>query len=62
MGFVESAYNKYFENGELEVSRGFWGDETLTLAAGSFYFGLGASFRIGFDFVQFCKDIDELLG
>ena len=61
LGYVESVYNKYFIEGPLEVSSGFYGDETLTLFSTSLYAGIGGHIRIGFDVVGFWEQSKQIL-
>ena len=60
VGFVESIFNKDFEAGTSEISKGFWGDESLTIASVSFYRVIGCHVRLGFDVVTFCQEWDSL--
>jgi RHS repeat-associated protein len=60
IGFTEYAF---MQNGKTifdEISKGFYQDETLTIASGTFYVGGGGSFRIGFDIEQFCYDMWDI--
>ena len=60
VGFVESVYNKNFQLGEMEVSLGFYGDESITVFSRAKYCGLGGHFRIGFDTAYFFGELNRL--
>ena len=53
-------YNKFFVVGPLEVSSGFYDDETLTLVSTSLYAGIGGHIRIGFDIVNFLDESKQI--
>lgn len=46
--------------GPLEVSSGFYDDETLTLVSTSLYAGIGGHIRIGFDIVNFLDESKQI--
>ena len=59
-------FNEYIftENGAQTVYQndsGFYADETLTIVSIAIYPLVGFSARIGFDVVQFCKDLDSVI-
>ena len=55
-GYVETIYNEAFKAGTLEANKGFWGDESGTIASASVYIGVGGHIRLGFDVVTFCQE------
>ena len=60
-GFTEYAFNKDFKPGPIEVSKGFYGDDTYTIFSAAGYLGIGGSIRIGFDIIQFGYDVAEII-
>ena len=45
-----------------EENAGFFADKTWTIYNASIYPTAGFSVRIGFDIIQFCKDLDRIFG
>ena len=42
------------------VNSGFYPDDSLSILEGSAYFIAGGSFRIGFDIIQFCENVNSI--
>ena len=61
LGYIEGASGPYGTNPQFTVlEEGFYGDETWTIYSVACYPLAGGSFRIGFDIVQFVRDLDEI--
>lgn len=60
-GFTEYSFSKDFKPSPIEVSKGFYGDDTYTVFSVAGYIGVGGSIRIGFDVIQFGYDMAEII-
>ena len=59
LGSSNYIFKQYNEVLIDEERNGFYADETLTLISIAVYPLAGFSLNLGFDIVQFCKDLDE---
>ena len=59
-GFVEYKYNKDFIFAPVEVYKGLYADDTVTIFSISGYLEIGGNIRIGFDLVNFLSEMDQL--
>ena len=59
-GIYEQGFRPDMGEYEIESDRGFYNDDSFTIYSVAVYpLFIGGSFRIGFDIVQFCYDIDH---
>lgn len=60
-GIYEQGFRPDQGKYEIESGRGLYNEDSFTIVSGAVYpLFIGGSFRIGFDVVQFCYDIDSL--